>query len=126
VVKDKEMKRKKTRAFIMSIKTASQFFKLVKYFTDNGYKDTEKLRKQILDELARAGQMSGVFETNRTQDQIVADYRKHGLTIDDRRLPKGGLNVSSWAQSNNKRSSVGRFFRELGRVFKVLFLGGSK
>lgn len=101
----------------MSPETGMEFFKRIKYLTDRGFEDSVKLRTSILNQLAKEGKMSTVFETERSHDQIVADYRKQGLNIDDRRI-KNDPNKTSVQHTG---TVMGRFFRKLAWVVDVLF-----
>lgn len=79
----------------MPPETTMLFFTIVRYSTDHGVKDTRKFRKHVLDWLSNKGYMDRVYDTKRTQDEVISDYQKQGLKIDDRRikLESGGLLV---------------------------------
>lgn len=83
-----DKKEKMTRVFQMTPDTALLFFVIVQWSVDHGVQDTPKFRQYILDWLAKGGHMDRVYDTKRTEDQIVSDYKKHGYNIQDKRLQK--------------------------------------
>jgi hypothetical protein len=78
-------KEKVTRVFEMTADTALTFFEIVKEVTGAGIPDSEELRITILNLMAEYGHLNRVYDTKRTTDEIVSDFKRHGFKIDDRR-----------------------------------------
>lgn len=114
-----DKKEKMTRAYMMEPEAATMFYLLVKFSTDHKVPDSEGLRNSILDWMARNGMMKTVFDTKRSKDQIVQDYRKKGLTVDDRRIQHDAR------PKDNSRGVVSRLQRALERVVKFFTMGNS-
>lgn len=115
---DKKEK-KVMRIFQMTPETAEQFFLLIMWSTEHGVKDTVGLRQYTLNWLASKNKMSRVYDTKRTEDQVVQDYIKQGLRIKDLRRKKHDM--SRRDARDYKGSIMGRLQAALGRVFKILF-----
>jgi len=107
----------------MSPATTKLFFELVNKFVKEGYKDTPQFRMAILNELAKMGKMSRMYETKRTTDEVVSDMRKQGFNVLDRRKPS---HVSSGNNRGFFRSLMGRCKRILERVVKAFTMGDTK
>lgn len=115
---DKE--EKVTRAFIMEQEAALLFYVLVKFALDHGSKDSEQFRTNILNWMAKNHMMNTVYDTKRTKDQIVADYKKRGFNVADNRRYS-----DTKSKDNTSRDKTG-FFRKLARMVKILFMGDTK
>lgn len=76
---------KKTRVFVGSADNMLKMFEGIQALKQIGFKDTESLRVSLLNELSKQGHMKTVYDTTRTKEQIIQDYKDHGYTIDDRR-----------------------------------------
>ena len=76
---------KKTRVFQMTPDIAQMFFMLVTWNKEHGVEDTEKFRHYILNWLAKINKMDRVYETSRSEDQIVEDLIGKGFNILDGR-----------------------------------------
>lgn len=68
-------------AFMMTAEIAAEFFRRAK--ARNA--ETEEERAAILWELAREGHMLSVTETNRSEDEYVADLKRNFGVLDGRR-----------------------------------------
>lgn len=77
--------KKITRVSSMSADTAMAFFAIVAFTTDHGTEDTTELRDYILGWMGDKGMMDTVYETKRTPEQVVEDFKKRGFKIDDQR-----------------------------------------
>jgi len=65
-------KNKKTTAFFMDVDTALEFYQRVY----DRKATTPKEKDAILKELAEEGRMKSIIQTNRTKEQLLADYTK--------------------------------------------------
>lgn len=83
---------------------------------------TEKECHELLLRMTLEGKMEKVFSNKRTPDQWLTDQRKKGFKIEDHRRPN---HVPRRTTGNNTKSTPRGFFRELARLVKVHFLGGS-
>jgi len=87
-----------------------------------GLKTDEECHDLLL-AMAIEGKMSKVFSNKRTPDQWLADQRKKGFKIDDQRR---STHVPRRNARNNTNHTLGGFFRELARLVKVYFMGGTQ
>jgi len=76
-------KEKITRIFQMDLDTLELFFDTVTKMVALGYKDTKELRMEIMNELLRQGKMERAYETKRTKEQVIKDFRKQGFNVKD-------------------------------------------
>ena len=76
-----DRKEKITRIFQMTPDTAMMFFTIVKWSTDHGVKDTAKFRQYILNWLGIMGHMDRVYDTKRSEQEIVSNYHQQGYNI---------------------------------------------
>lgn len=116
-----DQQKKVTRVFQMTPETAMMFFMLVQWVTEHGVKDDVRVRQYILNWLAEKNHMDRVYDTKRSEDQLVSDWQRQGMKIID-----GRNHVSSGNDRNNKRNGVSRLKRTLARLAKIFTLGGSK
>lgn len=76
----------------MTPDTAMMFFIIVAWVVDHGTEDTPQVRQYILNWLAKHDQMQAVYDTKRSQDQVLTDYRTKGFNVEDLRK----LHKLSW------------------------------
>jgi len=67
----------------MDLDTLELFFDTVTKMVALGYKDTKELRMEIMNELLRQGKMERAYETKRTKEQVIKDFRKQGFNVKD-------------------------------------------
>jgi len=84
-------KEKVTRIFQMNTDTALLFFTIIKWSTDHGVKDTLKFRQYVLNWLAKEDKMDRVYDTKRSESEVIKGFQKQGYNIDDRRLQRTSL-----------------------------------
>ena len=80
--------KKVTRVFQMNPDSALEFFIRVKDAVKAGAEDTEALRQGILTRMAKEGLLDRVYDTERSEEEIVEDYKRVGFNVEDRRGEK--------------------------------------
>ena len=88
-----DKKEKVTRVFQMSADIAQMFFMITMWNTDHGVKDSPKLRQYILNWLAKINKMDRVYDTSRSEDQIIQDLLGKGFNLLDGRKNQGETGV---------------------------------
>lgn len=102
-------KEKVTRIFQMTADTALAFFEIVGNLKKQGYKDSPEMRTRVLNSLAKAGKMDRVYDTKRTEDEVVKGFKAQGFKIDDRR------------KAHDVPSSKESVWQRLLRALKIVF-----
>lgn len=111
---------KKIRGFMFKAGAIDKYIEVLEKLEADGVTISPAVQRLVLDEMAKAGYMDMVFDTGRSHDQIVEDYRKRGFIVDDRRVKDDTGSEDNW-----KRAVV-RFFRKLAGMVKVFVLGSTK
>ena len=75
---------KKTRISQMTADTAMLLYGIAGFVVDHGTEDSRELREYILDWLGKKGYVDRIYETGRSEDKVVEDFKKH-FKVEDQR-----------------------------------------